>query len=99
MATTVIVVFSRAGSFTGGTDVEGNFQSSPGIGLSRLLAAGERIFAIDRQHDRTGPAVTVGTGAPAPTLSQWGEFSAAPLLFTIGLRYLRREAGAGSSPR
>lgn len=73
----------------GGTDAAGNFQSSPGIGLSRPLLAGERIFAIDRQHNRIGPAVAV-SGATAPALGRWGTLSAVLALFAVAWWSVRR---------
>jgi len=59
---------------TGGTNASGDFVQGgvSGIGLNRPLIAGEVIFAVDLQHDVTGPPVTVQAGAPIPDVTPWG---------------------------
>ena len=69
---------------TGGTDGDGRFTDGPlGIGLSRALIAGERIFARDVVNGVDGPAVTVSAQPPTqiPTL---GEYGTAALALLIG---------------
>jgi hypothetical protein len=54
----------------GGTDSEGNFvdaSEAPGIGLSRPLVSGDRVFATDVCSGQRGSVVA--TAIPAPALS------------------------------
>jgi hypothetical protein len=75
---------------TGGTDGAGSFNDgSPGIGLSRALQAGERIFAIDRANDLTGAPVTVSGGPPAP-IPAMNELGLAALVVLLALALLWR---------
>jgi hypothetical protein len=74
---------------TGGTNASGNFVQggAAGIGLSRQLVGGEVIFAVDLQHDITGPSVTVQPGAPIPDVTFWGAaLLAVALLIAIAVR-------------
>lgn len=74
---------------TGGTNMLGNFAQGgvSGIGLNRALIAGEVIFAVDLQHDVTGPPVTVQPGAPIPDVTPWGAaVLAVALLIAIAVR-------------
>jgi hypothetical protein len=60
---------------TGGTDGDGRFTDGDvGIGLSRELVAGERIFARDTVNDIDGPITVVGPRPPTaiPSLDQYG---------------------------
>jgi hypothetical protein len=80
---------------TGGTDGAGNFQSSPGIGLSRPLAQGEVIFAVDVQHELTGPVQVVpARTAAAPPLS-----AGTTCALGVGLLILGIWRGRGDSLR
>jgi len=57
---------------TGGTDAGGNFtDGQAGIGLTRALIVGERVYAIDRLNGLVGPPVLV-QGAQIPDLNPWG---------------------------
>jgi hypothetical protein len=84
---------------TGGTNGSGAFVSDgPGIGLTRALVSGERIFARDTLNGLSGPVVTVGPQPPTqiPALDQHGAM-ALGLLLGAGLlwqltRLLRRGA-------
>ena len=74
---------------TGGTNALGNFAQGGvgGIGLNRQLVGGEVIFAVDLQHDVTGPPVTVQPGAPIPDVTPWGTAAlAVALLIAIAVR-------------
>lgn len=51
---------------TGGTNAQGEFESSPGIAISRALQLGEMIYAIDRANNLIGPAVEVSGPAARP---------------------------------
>ena len=51
---------------SGGTDASGEFQSSPGIGLSRPLRMGEIVYALDVANGLSGPAAPV-IGSALPT--------------------------------
>jgi len=55
----------------GGTDAHGNFESSPGIGLSRPLVENELIYAVDTSVSPplVGPSATVAMRALAPAMS------------------------------
>jgi Uma2 family endonuclease len=75
---------------TGGTNALGEFESSPGIGLSQSLIPGERIFAIDREHDLTGPIAEVGAPAPVPILGRSAQTVLMGVLFVLGLYGIRR---------
>jgi hypothetical protein len=70
----------------GGTDGQGNFESISGIGvgLSRPLVAGEKIFAVDLQDNLPGPSVPVSPGAQIPDVNAWGAAALAVSLF-IGI--------------
>jgi len=61
---------------TGGTSAAGTFfdDGVPGIGLSRPLVAGERIFPRDTCNEITGPVVVVGPNPPTqiPSLDEYG---------------------------
>jgi hypothetical protein len=75
---------------TGGTSGAGTFTDGlPGIGLSRALVAGERIFPRDTQNGLVGPTITVGPQPPTaiPTLNQYGS---AALGLVLGLLLLWR---------
>lgn len=84
---------------SGGTNGSGAFVSDgPGIGLTRALVSGERIFARDTLNGLDGPVVTVGPQPPTqiPALDQHGAM-ALGLLLGAGLlwqlaRLLRRGA-------
>jgi hypothetical protein len=68
---------------TGGTNGSGVFTSGPtGIGLTRALVAGERIFPRDTVNGVTGPVVIVGPQPPTaiPTLDQYGTAALGVLL-------------------
>jgi hypothetical protein len=75
---------------TGGTNALGQFESSPGIGLSQALTLGERIFAIDREHGLVGPIAEVTAPAPAPTLGESARIALMAALFVLGLYGIRR---------
>jgi hypothetical protein len=69
---------------TGGTDGDGRFTDGQlGIGMTRELVAGERIFARDTVNNVAGPVVVVGPRPPTaiPALNQYG---AAALALLIG---------------
>lgn len=84
---------------TGGTNGAGAFVSDgSGIGLTRALVAGERIFARDTLNGVTGPVVTVGPQPPTqiPALDPTGTLLMGVLLGGALLwqlsRLLRRRA-------
>jgi hypothetical protein len=68
---------------TGGTDAGGNFNDGVnGIGLTRALIGGDRLFPCDTANGLTGPVVIVPSPPPAqiPTLTQVGAAALASLL-------------------
>ena len=74
----------------GGTNALGEFESSPGIGLSQPLAPGDRIFAIDREHDLVGPNAQVRAPAPVPTLGESAQIALMAVLLVLGMHGIRR---------
>ena len=75
---------------TGATDGAGSFNDgSPGIGLSRALQAGEKIFAIDRTNSLVGAPVTVSGGPPAP-IPTMNELGVTALVMLLALALLWR---------
>jgi hypothetical protein len=68
---------------TGGTTAGGSFfDGANGIGLTRPLVAGERIFPRDVAHGVVGPSVVVGPQPPTaiPTLDEHGMLALGTLL-------------------
>jgi hypothetical protein len=76
----------------GCTDAQGNFTSSPGIGLTRSLTPGEMIYAFDEQHGVSGPPMRVQlkAAAPVPLLGEWGKVGLVLLLVGVAALGLRR---------
>lgn len=84
---------------TGGTDGDGRFTDGDlGIGLTRELVAGERIFARDTVNDIDGPIVIVGPRPPTaiPSLNQYGSAALALLIGGALLWQLARLARRAS---
>lgn len=75
----------------GGTDAQGNCQSSPGIGLSRPLLPGELVFAFDQQNNRLGPPAVAMGNVPVPTVGGWGLLGVVLSLLTVAVWSLWRQ--------
>jgi hypothetical protein len=57
----------------GGTDTAGKFaDGANGIAISPPLFGGEKIFAVDLQHDVAGRVVGVFSTGQIPDLNAWG---------------------------
>jgi len=85
---------------TGGTNAAGVFtDGASGIGLSRELIPGERIFPRDVVNGLTGPVVIVGPRPPTqiPTLDQFGAGALGLLIAGALLWQLRAFARRASS--
>jgi hypothetical protein len=84
---------------SGGTDGSGTFiqGTSLGIGLSRPLIAGEKIFAVDMQSNLTGPAVEVRPAPVIPAVNPWGATALVVALLTAIL--VRLGVGKPADPR
>jgi hypothetical protein len=84
---------------TGGTDGSGNFNDgSNGIGLTRALVGGDRIFPCDTANGLVGAPVLVPLPPPAqiPTLTEVGAAALASLLVIALLwrmAFVRRRFG------
>jgi len=57
---------------TGGTDASGSFNDGQPCIAVTALVTGDFIFAVDVDHDLTGPTVQVQPQIPVPTLNPWG---------------------------
>lgn len=72
----------------GGTDAAGTFtDGANGIAVSPPLFGGEKVFAVDLQHNVAGRVVGVLSTGQIPDLNAWGAtLLAAALLTAIAVR-------------